>query len=331
MVSISQFSIRNSTATLNISKGGSTSLYVDKNYPTADDYNDGFSWDRPFKTINGALSTAGPWTEIYIKSGVYDENVIIPHENTILHGLVQDGIAKVSIQPSGGIPLVCSYGHCEFHGIEFVSSNADGIYVTGNDVKIHDCDFHILSSGLSSHACVAIHGGNYALIYSCSLDGANYPNVIGVLVDSGSIDAGILGNYFTGFGYGDSAGYAIAIHDAQRVAIVPRMLDGRMMPNRFYHNYVGVYFYTEVGYRGHSVHGCGFWDTTYYDVYDPNVPADSGIVIDGNFYGYAGWFTDDNHDGMADLLVDCYSNGDYHPLSSLQSLRIHPITKVTLP
>src|SRR5512137_1674628 len=115
MVSINQFSIRSSTSTLNISKGGSTAFYVDQNHPSADDSNDGYSWDRPFKTIGGALSGADAWTELYINSGTYIENVVIPHENIVLHGLVQDGTSKVTIKPTTGVALTCAYGQCAVH------------------------------------------------------------------------------------------------------------------------------------------------------------------------------------------------------------------------
>jgi hypothetical protein len=34
-----------------------------------------------------------------------------------------------------------------------------------------------------------------------------------------------------------------------------------------------------------------------------------------NFYGYQDWFTDYDHDGLADVAVCCYLNYDYAPLA----------------
>jgi len=330
MVSSGLVSIRTESANLNLAKTGATSLFVDQLGVNASDDNDGFDWDRPFLTIMGAMAMANPWTEVFIRTGVYPENVVIPYENIKLHGAVQSGLSKVSIAPVSGVPLTIQHEFCCIGRMELVSTDAYGCVIGADNVVIHDIDSHITVTG-AAKAGIRINGGANTRVSNAAMTGNNTLNSIGILIDGGATDVGIIGSYFTAFGDALNIGYAIAIEDAQRVSIVPSLSDGQYIPNRFNANHVGVYFYPMAGYRGHCVHGNGFWGhTSSYDIYDNNDPDVSGIVVDGNFYGYTGWFTDHNHDGIADLLVDCYNNVDYHPLAGLQSWRVHPIPRIDL-
>jgi hypothetical protein len=136
-------SIRNQSSSLNISKGGSTSIYVDKNSVTASDNNDGFDWDRPKKTIGGATAILEPWMELWIKSGIYQENVIIPYENVKIHGVVQSGTNRAEIAPLSGVPLKFLAGYCEMEGMSIVAQDNNCLEAIGPGHKIHDCYFEV--------------------------------------------------------------------------------------------------------------------------------------------------------------------------------------------
>jgi hypothetical protein len=312
MVGTSLVSIRDESASLNISKGGSTSLYVDQTSPTADDKNDGFDWSRPLLTIGAAIAKATPWTEIWVKTGTYLENLIISHQNIKLHGVIQDGADRVIVSPATGIPLTLSSGYCEVDGIAFKATNNHCIKANYPGHLLHDLYVEILNSTVSTYAAIYLDDSDYTVIRDSYLYGNNNANVIGILLDGGSVDNLILGNYITGFGDGLDVGYAIGIDDAQRCAILPN----GFRPNRIVDNYLGVYFYVNANYRGHSVIHNLFAQQDSYDVYDPNDPDVSGIVLRENCYAYTGWMEDRDHNGRADIVVDAYSNKDYLPLSS---------------
>jgi hypothetical protein len=150
--------MRTESANLNLAKTGSTSLFVDQLSPNASDDNDGFDWDRPFETIMGALSYANPWTELWIRTGIYEENVILPYENIQIHGAVQSGLTKVSIAPVSGVPLTIQYGFCRVGGVELVSTDAHGCVVSADNVVLHDIDSHITVTG-PAKAGIRINGG----------------------------------------------------------------------------------------------------------------------------------------------------------------------------
>lgn len=308
--------IRQETSDLNVSKGGSTSLYVDQNSDTASDNNDGYSWDRPYASIMAAINDARPWTELWIKTGLYKENVIIPHQNIKMHGLIQDGTDRVVISPDSGIPLVLDAGHCEVNGIALESHDNHVIKANYPGQKLHDLYLELNNATVITYAALWLNDSDYSVIRDSYLTGLGNANVIGVRVDGGSVDNGILGNYITGFGAGAAVGYAVGLDDAQRCAILPSEINGMPIPNRFVDNYVGVYFYARAGYRGHAVIHNLFAQNDNFDMYDNNVPTTSGIVLRENCYAYTGWMEDRDHSGRADIIVNAYGNYDHLPLSS---------------
>jgi hypothetical protein len=328
MVGSGLISIRNQSASLNISKGGSTHLYVDMHSDAASDDNDGYDWSRPYKTIQGALVDAPAWTEIWIRYGIYEENLIVPHENIKLHGCIQDGIDRVVVQPVEGVPLLIDSGYCEVDGMAFVSNNASAIRCNYPSHYLHDLYIEVSNDLDVSCSGIWLNDSDYTRIAGCHLDGKGGSSVLGIRVDNGSVDNLIAGNYFTGWGSDGSPGYAIGLNDAQRCAIMPRILDGIAIPNRFISNYVGVYCYPRPSYLGHGIQHNLFASNVSYDVYDPNLPDTSGIVIRENCYAYVGWMVDRNHDGRADTIVSAYNNYDFCPLASPWSWSTAPVARL---
>lgn len=301
-------SIRNQTSQLNVHKGGSTHLYVDQSGPTASDLNDGYDWDRPKKTIGGAIASLRPWTEVWIRGGTYTENVVVPYENVVIHGVIQDGTAKAEIKPASGVPLTVSAGYCEVSGLSLVSTNAHALVASGPGQKLHDLYIEVNSAGVG--ACYGIHLNDCdrAKVQGCHLNGKSGANDIGVLLDGGSVDCDVSDNYFEDWGDAGVVGYGIGVNDAQRCMF---------LRNIFNSGYVGIYFYTRVGAQLHSVFGNQFYANSLWDIDDTNVDPDtSGIRIGNNFFGYAGWFDDADGDGIADAPVQCNTNWDYKPLSA---------------
>lgn len=329
MVQIVMSSIRAEATQLNLSKSGAPALYVDKDHAAADDNNDGLSWDRVFKTINGAMAAATPWTDVWVKGGTYAENVIIPYDNIRLRGLIQDGINRTIIQPASGVPVTCNGGYNEIDGLALISHDADCLDVSYPGLEVHDCYFETTNDSGTTKACINLNACTAPVIRGSYFQGNGDPDIIGILCDGGTVDAAILGNYFTGFGNAVNIGYAVALNDAQRCSVLPELVNGAYRPNRFIENYIGVYFYSvPATLLGHTVSHNVFAENFSYDIYDPNTPGISGISLRENFYGYTNWFNDDNRDGRADLIVNAYNNYDFLPLAGVHSWMSAPLSRI---
>lgn len=303
-------SLRNQSATLNFSKGGSTSIYVDQNHSAASDKNDGYNWDRPKKTIAGAIAILAPWMEIWIKSGTYAESVVIDEENVVLHGVVQAGLDRVEIAPLTGVPLDVQVGYFEVEGLALVSTNANALQLTGPGHKIHDTYIEVNSDGSTQCTGILLDDCDNFDLHHNHLDGKYGLNTIGVRVDGtlgASVDGYIHDNFFENFGTVGVAGQGINLNNAQRCVIHKNIFDSC---------YNGIY--CEVLANSlHSIYGNQFYANASVDVCDMNTDQQvSGITVINNFYGYSGWYQDNDHDGIAEFPVACYYNYDYAPLSS---------------
>lgn len=308
MVGSSLVSIRQETSDLNVSKGGSTHLYVDQNASSSSDDNDGFDWDRCFETISAALIKADPWTEIWIKTGIYEESLIVNHEAIKLHGVIQDGSDRVVIMPPSGLPLDLQVGFCEVERMAFVSTAEDAIRATGPGHYLHDLYVEVNSPGAGADYGILLNDCDRAKLGRNYLSGKGGLNDIGILVDGGSVDCEFFDNYLVDWGDVGVTGYAIGVNDAQRCLFRRNVLNS---------GYVGIYFYLRAGAQLHTVIGNQFYANDLWDVSDNNTDPDvSGIRIINNFYGYTGWYSDNNHDGIANLPIQCNNNYDYAPLSS---------------
>lgn len=69
---------------------GAASLYVDGT--DGHDSNDGESWKTAKATIQEAVDTADPWTQIFIKAGTYAESVTITDDSIHLIGQSRDSV-----------------------------------------------------------------------------------------------------------------------------------------------------------------------------------------------------------------------------------------------
>lgn len=302
-------SIRTQSGTLNFSKGGSTSLYVDKNHAAADDKNDGFNWDRPKETIQGALDDLEAWTEIYIRPGTYQENIVIDKENVIVHGVIQAGLDRVEIAPLSGVPIDVQVGYSELEGVSLVSTGANSLKLTGPGHHVHDCYIEVNTDGLAQYSGVLLNDADKLNFHDNHLHGRSGLNTIGVRVDgtlNASVDCVIKYNYFQNFGTVAMAGQGINLNNAQRCL---------MMKNIFDSCYNGIYCEVKANAL-HSIFGNQFYANASVDICDMNPDQQtSGNFINNNYFGYVGWYMDNNHDGIADVPVQCYYNYDYAPLA----------------
>jgi len=302
-------SIRNASGKLNFSKGGSTSIYVDQSASNASDKNDGFSWDRPKETFAGATDILESWMEIWVRSGTYQENVVIDKENVIIHGVVQAGVDKVQISPLSGVPLALRVGYAEVEGVALVSSNANALEATGPGHKVHDCYVEVNSDGLAQRTAVLLNDCDNILLRKNHLSGLYGLNTIGIRADgtlNPSVDGVIEENYIEKFGTVATAGQGINLNNAQRFLVYKNIFDSC---------YNGIY--CEVKANGlHSMIGNQFYANASVDICDMNTDQQtSGNFINNNFFGYSGWYQDNNHDGIADVPIQCYYNYDYSPLA----------------
>ena len=118
-------SIARQVRDLNVAKRGATSLYVDGT--NGSDTFTGESWRQALATIQEAVDTADSWTQIFIKSGTYAENVTIDKDSISLIGQSRD---SVEIHPASGDALTVS-----------------GDFVAATKLSLYAQDFCALLSG----------------------------------------------------------------------------------------------------------------------------------------------------------------------------------------
>jgi len=303
-------SIRNQSGTLNFSKGGSTSIYLDKNSLTASDKNDGYSWSRPKKTFAGVTDILEPWMEIWARGGIYQENVVIDEENVVIHGLVQAGLDRVEIAPLSGVPLDVQVGYVELEGLALVSTNSSVCKLTGPGHKVHDCYCEVGSDGGAQYSGLLLNDADGIDIHHNHLNGRYSLSTVGIRVDgtlNASVDGRIHDNYIEKFGTVGVAGQGINFNNAQRFLTIKNIFDSC---------YNGVYLNLKANSL-HSIIGNSFFANASVDICDMNPDQQtSGNFINNNFYGYSGWYQDNDHDGIAEVPVQAYYNYDYSPLAS---------------
>lgn len=92
--------------------------YVDQNHPKADDGNPG-TIDLPFKTINGSLSYLRPGDTVYVKKGIYREEIILQVQPWTFRGITYKPF-------KGG----SSYGEM----ISFIAYPGEEVMIKGSDI-----------------------------------------------------------------------------------------------------------------------------------------------------------------------------------------------------
>jgi len=337
--------IRFEVSELSISKSGWTTLFVDKNFASASDDNDGYSWAMPKKSIPGAMAAAKSWCKIYVRSGEYHESVITndgdghPLEHVQLIGMIEDGPYAARIVATGGTGLIITGGYCEVANMAIEATDQHAIQATAPGHYFHDLAIRMANTTGADINGIWLHDSDRSEIERCHIDGhqrdafgepipgLGYDKVIGVLIGDDTIEAEVHDNYITGLGDGITGvgcaaggicvnnGYAIAIHEnAQRA---------RIYENGLVDNCVGVYFYKTGDdiFKGHSVIHNECYENCSFDFYDQYSQEIGGIGIRENFYGYSGYFVDSDKDGRADNIVNCGTNFDYAPLAAPQSWR----------
>ncbi len=324
MVFCGYSSIRAETAELNVSKEGYTALFVDQGAENADDDNDGGSWTQPKLTMGGALSDAEEWTRIYARPGIYRESLQLNKEHIELIGVARDGVSRVEVSPATGYALAISRGACEVSYMAFISQDEHAIKANvAPDIHLHD----IYAEVNSAKYAIWLNDCDRSLVEKSFVEGNSKENSIGILVGSDTVDAEIRDNYVTHFGTGlldsSKAGYGIATHaDAQRA-----LIENNIVIN----NYVGVFLYENATWRGHNVILNQFFENSFADAYDEAAVAGASTSfnnIRNNFYGYTGWFDDQNNDGIADLIINCWGSYDLSPLAGPHLYKCDHIPRV---
>lgn len=324
MVTCGYSSIRAETAELNVSKEGFTPLFVDQASLNADDDNDGGSWTQPKLTIGGALQDADAWSKTYIRPGIYRENLVLAYEHMELIGVARDGMNRVEISPASGCPLTITRGACEVSNMAFIATNDHAVKAnTSPEIKLRD----LYAEVNNAKYAMWLNDCDRALVERCFLDGKSTEGAIGLLIGSDTVDLEARHNYITGFGSGgldtSKVGYGIAAHtDSQRSLVEENIL---------INNYTGVFLYKNATWRGNDIIRNQFFENSFADVYDE---ADSqgastnGNSIRNNFYCYTGWFDDNNNDGIADSIVNCYGSYDLAPLAGPRLWKCDHIPRV---
>lgn len=288
-------SIRNQSSTLNISKGGSTSIYIDKYSPKASDKNDGFDWDRPKATIGGATAVLEPWMELWINSGIYQENVIIPYENVKIHGVVQSGVNRAEISPLSGVPLKIQAGYCEVEGIALASVDSNVIEVSYPGNKLHDLYVELNTTSPLSY-------------YYTIVDGILFTSHVGNIayVEFFYYSPGPLSimNWFVNqvaITYGDNTTVAEVIEDfnshPQCTAIMTASLAPGYTGNELISD-VGTHYTTSLSYNNYSAVYLN--DCDRFDMHDCHLNGKSGenligVRIDGLINATVDSFIHDNY------------------------------------
>lgn len=184
---------------------GAKSLYVDGT--NGDDSNDGESWITAKATIQEAIDTAESWTQIFIKSATYAENVVIPTGKDSI-GLFGEKESGVTVIPASGRGIDVAADRCEIHNLTAIGNGSGsagpGVFfsrtaaVNPTATNLTIGNQHATGTGLMSYGEYAtieqikcstthqpydalyIYSSKYTTVYDCHLDAAH----IGIYVVS---------------------------------------------------------------------------------------------------------------------------------------------------
>jgi len=117
--------------------------YVDRNNPAASDSNDG-SEALPWLTIQKAANTVNPGDTVYVKTGVYDERVLINRDGTPAAKIAFKALPRRSVQVLHGFNVSADAIRIEGFDIthNLAGWNNGGIWLAGHDVEIVDNYIH---------------------------------------------------------------------------------------------------------------------------------------------------------------------------------------------
>ena len=244
---------------------GAKSLYVDG--PNGNDHNDGESWKTAFKTIQAAVDAAVNWTNVFIKSATYAENITISKHKISLLGERRDGVI---INPSSGVAITSSGFENSFSALTLYSKTAHdySLIITG--------DF----SSCSKLKC------STSVAYGRGIDlAANYCDIKSLYVNNGSMGNAIrcVGDYiFNTISHSyikltkAASVFGIFLSSAQRYKIFENTFEDCLLAgvravsssnnSIFHNNFIGTDpsddgsadFYSENFYSSHSNTDNGF-------------------------------------------------------------------------
>ena len=116
----------------NVAKEGWTTYYVDGT--NGNDANNGLRWETAFKTIQHAVDVAESWAKIYVKSGTYQEHVVITKE--AIH-LIGENQASTFIIGGDHNALVIHGSNCRISGFNLTADAPHtAISAGGNYIKL---------------------------------------------------------------------------------------------------------------------------------------------------------------------------------------------------
>lgn len=176
---------------------GAKSLYVDGT--DGHDSNDGESWKTPKKTIQEALDMADPWTDIFIKAGIYNESIEISTTHINLLGDGYSTIITGTAATNNAILVTASFTHITSLKMQYLGA-IGGLYA--NDVT--DCIFcDILVDRTSGgNRCISLEDTSYSELYNIISTGSYYGIVVGNVCNNLKIHDSVLGPVAGGGGLG---------------------------------------------------------------------------------------------------------------------------------
>ncbi|MFZ6028738.1 MAG: hypothetical protein ACOYYS_13565 [Chloroflexota bacterium] len=151
-----------------------SAYYVDRNHPAASDSNPG-SEALPWLTIQHAAENVAPGDTVYIKSGAYDERVIVDQDGAAGQKIAFQAVPRRSVLVTHGFNVSADFIRIE--GFEITHDAGGwlngGIWMGGNGVELVDNYIHdVPGAGITvswagegewEHVYIA---GNY--IYGCN-------------------------------------------------------------------------------------------------------------------------------------------------------------------
>lgn len=297
---------------LGLRSGGAAGLYVDADY--GNDNYDGLGWGSPKATIAGALADAIAWTDIHVRAGIYDENLVIdiPYINII--GEARSGATEVTVAPANGKGVVINTGMCSLKNLGVITKADTAIEVNNEDVLL---DKIYVSTTNGGHG-IDLRSADRGRVQGCFIDLNGKENAIGIVVNNYTNDVDILDNYITSAGSGlgevpSLEGYGIGITDLAQ--------DTLIKGNTILDCHQGIYFYKDPvpnPYKGHIVIHNAFYTNDQWDIFDPNGESFE-IAIGENYFGYEGWNDPGDSSKYARRKVPCSLgslNFDYSPLTN---------------